>query len=221
VAAKQGPASAVTLLYSDESILVCVKPSGLDSQYGLPALLRTQSGGDVFCVHRLDRDAAGVMVYARNEQAAAALSREIAQGRFRKEYLAVCEGRPGDDAGTLRDLLFHDVKKNKSYVVTRPRRGVREAVLDYTLLESSDTGSLLRILLHTGRTHQIRVQFASRSHPLLGDRRYGSTVSCPLALWSCAISFSHPRSGKEMAFYLAPPEDAPWTDYMKGVPDHA
>ena len=115
----------------------------------------------------------------------------------------------------MRDLLYNDAARNKSFVVTRPRRGVKEALLDYELLASKEYGSLtlsaLRIALHTGRSHQIRVQFASRGMPLVGDGRYGSAIrGCPLALWSERLRFAHPVTGEEMCFSAAPPGGFPW-----------
>ena len=168
--------------------------------------------GEIYPVHRLDQAVGGVMVYARTKQAAAALSRAIQEGRMEKEYLAVLTKPMAEPHGTLRDLLYHDRVKNKTYVVKRKRNGVKEAVLDYETLASGAEGTLIRVHLHTGRTHQIRVQFSSRGLPLVGDRRYGladDPVS-PIALWSCHLSFCHPESGAPMTFDLRPPAIAPW-----------
>ena len=131
--------------------------------------------------------------------------------KLQKEYLAVIAGKPAEDAGTLRDLLYHDRAKNKSYPVKRMRAGVKEAELDYALLESRDGLSLVRVRLHTGRSHQIRVQFASRGMPLAGDVKYGSAVrDCPIALFSCALSLPHPRTGEALSFSAAPEAIYPW-----------
>ena len=157
------------------------------------------------------------MVYAKTPTAAAALSRAMTEGSFGKAYYAVVHGRPAADAGEYTDLLYRDAKKNKSYVVKKARRGVREAKLMYeTLSHAEDTpygpAALLRVRLFTGRTHQIRVQFASRGTPLLGDGRYGARDRCPaLALFSCALSFPHPDGGRTMSFTLPPPDGEPWT----------
>ena len=204
------------ILYRDGSLAVCLKPPGVVSEEGgMPALLRDQLGGEVFCVHRLDRAVGGVMVYARTKKAAASLSAAIAAGGMRKEYLAVVQGVPDEPRGELRDLLYYDAARSKSYVVTRPRRGVKEALLDYKLVDSTEweghTLSALRILLHTGRSHQIRVQFASRGMPLVGDGRYGSAIRLRgPALWSETLSFSHPDGGGELRFSSPPPENFPW-----------
>lgn len=203
----------LTILYEDEDLIFCIKPAGVVSEDpGMPALLRQQCGAaEIFCVHRLDREAAGLMVYAKSRRAAAGISAQIADGQMEKEYLALAEGKskPQD---TLRDLLFRDASRNKSYVVKRPRKGVREAELSYECLRQGEGLSLLRIKLKTGRSHQIRVQLASRKMPLVGDRKYGSSRrDCPLGLWSACLRLRHPRSGEAMCFRCPPPDTLPWT----------
>ena len=202
----------IPLLYHDKCIAVCLKPAGADSEADMPALLAGQLRVPaVSCVHRLDRAVGGVMVYALTRESAAALSREMADGRFRKEYRAVVHGRPEPEADTLRDLLFHDRGKNKSFVVRRARAGVKEAVLDYRVLEEAEGLSLLSVHLQTGRTHQIRVQFAARRHPLVGDGKYGSPRrDCAIALFSHALGFCHPQTGAALEFRAAPPPGFPW-----------
>lgn len=208
------------MLYKDDTVLVCIKPPGvLSEEDGMPRLLRAQCGvRDVYCVHRLDGQVGGLMVYALTGKSAAALSGAMAAGSIRKEYLAVVQGCPADDGATLRDLIYRDAAKNKSYVVSRMRRGVREAELEYRVLERGAGISLVLVRLHTGRSHQIRLQFASRSMPLLGDVRYGSRYKdCALALWSCALSFPHPATGDSMSFSAAPDPRWPWDsfEYLK------
>ena len=198
-------------MFSDKCIAVCIKPAGLGSQEGMCSLLREQLGGEIFCVHRLDKEVGGLMVYARSSSAAAALSAAIAGDRMNKEYLAVVRGEPEAGEGVLRDLLYRDAEKNKSYVVKRMRKGVRRAELEYKTLQRSGEESLLHIKLHTGRSHQIRVQFASRGLPLLGDTKYGSRErSCRVALWSCRLSFPHPVRGEFMEFSALPEMKYPW-----------
>ena len=215
----------VEILYEDAQLAVCVKPAGvLSEEGGMPELLRQQLGGDFFCVHRLDKPAAGVMVYARTGEAAASLGAQIAAGRMRKQYLALVQGVPETERGSMKDLLYHDASRNKSYVVTRQRRGVREALLDYELLGTAEwedmTCSGLRIVLHTGRSHQIRVQLASRGMPLIGDGRYGSALrNCPLALFSEQIGFFHPTESCEMLVSSPPPETAPWALFDLRTPE--
>lgn len=201
------------VIFADEQIAVAVKPYGVLSEdgaeeKGMPALLREQLGGGIYPVHRLDRTTEGVMVFARNKTAAARLSGIVASGGINKEYLAVVEGEPAD-GGELCDLLYFDRARNKSYVVRRERRGVKEARLWYERLATASyegrTVSLVRIALLTGRTHQIRVQFASRRYPLVGDLRYGSTIQADqIALCACALRFAHPASGEELRFVCEP-----------------
>ncbi len=205
------------VLFQDDAILVCVKPAGVSSEEdggrGLPALLRAETGCDtVFPVHRLDTAAAGLMVYAKTKAAAAAMSRAGTEGTFHKEYTAAVHGAPAAPAGEYTDLLFRDAKKNKTYVVKTMRKGVREAKLAYTVLGTAGTpwgeGSAVRIRLFTGRTHQIRVQFASRGTPLFGDGKYGARDNCPrLMLFSCALTFPHPATGEKVSFEKGPEGD--------------
>ena len=176
------------LLYADNALAICIKPVGLDSETQLPEALQKELGGEIFPVHRLDLNVGGVMVYARTKAAAAALSRLIQAGSMEKEYVALVHGNP-PESGDWKDLLFKDSRKNKVFVVKRMRSGVKPARLTFTRLTLGES-SLVRILLHTGRSHQIRVQFASRGFPLLGDHKYGArdNLSAPM-LFSCAISF--------------------------------
>lgn len=203
----------IPILHHGDGFVVCLKPVGVDSEAaGMPALLTGQLHVPaLFCVHRLDRAVGGVMVYALDRDAAASLSRQISSGRFEKEYRAVIHGQLEEKEAVLRDLLFHDRTRNKSYAVTRKRAGVREAALDYRVLREAEGCSLLSVRLHTGRTHQIRVQFASRGHPLLGDVKYGSPRGdCPIALYSHRLGFADPVSGKALNFAAPPPGGSPW-----------
>ena len=188
-------------LHSDRDLAVIVKPVGLDSEGDVPAAIREQLGGDVFTVHRLDKNVGGVMVYARTKGAAAALSRAIQEGTMVKEYVALVHGQP-PESGDWEDLLFKDSSKNKVFVVKRQRAGVKKARLEFTRLMEGES-SLVRIRLHTGRSHQIRVQFASRKFPLVGDHKYGSKddAYAPM-LFSCCITF--PWKGKTMRFEKLP-----------------
>lgn len=215
-----------TILYKDNHLLLVEKPVNLSSQPvegsdSLPYRLE-QAGYPVKPVHRLDKPTGGVMVYARTDKAAAKLSALVGQhDRFRKEYLAVVQGQPDKTEDTLTDLLYHDVRRNKSYVVNRTRKGVREATLDYTVLETvtTDDGifSLLRVRLHTGRTHQIRVQFASRKMPLYGDSRYSGIKSNSLGLWSHRLTLPHPITGETLTAKSRPDwGTAPWC-YFKNL----
>ena len=207
------------LLYLDNSIAVCVKPAGVlstDEPGGAPELLRAQLGdptATVCTVHRLDRVVGGALLLARTKEAASALGRQVMDGRFRKAYLAVVHGAPEQPEGSFTDLLRRDKRECKTYVADAPGRDVREAISDYRLLQSRDGLSLLYITLRTGRTHQIRAQFAAHGLPLVGDRKYGTLTDgeTPIALWSHRICFYHPDTGAEMEFRLPPPEQFPWT----------
>lgn len=207
------------LIYMDDDILVCLKPARVlstDEPGGVPDLAREALGdpkADVRTVHRLDRVVAGLMVLARNAKAASELSRQIRDDEFEKEYLAVVHGSPEEDSGTLRDLLGRDKARKMTFVAKEPAKGVQEAVLDYQVLNAASNMSRVQIRLHTGRTHQIRVQFASRGMPLVGERKYSElNDSCEIALWSCRIGFTHPKTGKRMEFTHEPPEVFPWTE---------
>ena len=205
------------VLYLDEDILVCIKPPRVlstDEPGGVPELARQELGqpqADVRTVHRLDRVVSGVMVLARSAQAASELSRQIREGSFQKEYLAVIHGSPAQDQGQLRDLLYRDKARRMTMVAQEPGKGVQQALLDYQVLGRREGLSLVKIRLHTGRTHQIRVQFASRGMPLVGERKYSTLEDdCQIALWSHALGFVHPTTGKPMSIRKQPPREYPW-----------
>ena len=192
----------LTVLYDDAHLVVCVKPAGILSEDDgsprcMPQLLREHyralgQSEEVFAVHRLDREVGGVMVYSRRPAVTGKLTGLVSQRQMEKEYLAVLTGHPQSPADTLTDLLFRDAKCNKSYVVSR---------------------------MHTGRTHQIRVQFSSRGLPLLGDRRYGSRdEQCRTALWSWKLSFRHPVTGKPLTCTHLPPDEYPWNLFQENLP---
>lgn len=206
------------IVYADSSILVCVKPAGVlstDEPGGLPELLRRElddENADIRTVHRLDRAVSGLMVLARDARTASELSRQIRDGEFTKEYMAVVHGLT-KESDTLRDLLIRNKARKMTFVTDSPGKGVQEAVLDYRTLWQTDSTSCVLISLHTGRTHQIRVQFASRGFPLAGERKYCEpTDDCPLALWSYRLGFTHPISGEYMSFAKEPPQDRPWNN---------
>lgn len=202
------------ILFEDKDIVVCIKERGLLSQEGkegektLPLLLRQQCKSEIYPVHRLDKEVGGVMVYAKNKKSAASLSSQVSDRTMEKQYLAVIEGVPEEKEGQMEDLLYFDKSKNKSFTVKKERRGVKKALLSYKVVSERNGFSLVRVTLHTGRTHQIRVQFASRKMSLAGDRRYGSkTEGRTIALWSCYISFVHPSDKKIMIFEELPDEE--------------
>lgn len=206
---------AIKKVYEDSEIIVIVKPFGINSEGGnsCNAADLLNDGGKPFIVHRLDREVGGLMVLAKSAESAAKLSKQIQDGNFKKEYLAVVEGEL-KEAEELIDLLFHDRLKNKTYVVKSARKGVKKAVLSYRLLSLAELDgkpvSKVRVKLQTGRTHQIRVQFASRKHPVLGDRKYGSKFNTSFALFSAYLSFKHPKTGAHLDFSELPPDTEPW-----------
>lgn len=200
----------MNILYSDKNIAVCVKPVGLDSEHALPDALKEALGGEIFPIHRLDQNVGGVMVFARTKAAAAELSRAVQDGAMVKEYLAMIHGVP-EKQGDWTDYLFKDSRKNKVFVVKKERKGVKMARLEYIRLTDGNPATV-RVRLHTGRSHQIRVQFASRGFPLLGDHKYGARddLTAP-RLFSCRITF--PFGGKTHS-YSALPEWANDAGYL-------
>lgn len=194
------------ILYSDRELVVCVKSVGLDSEKEVPGALREALGGEIYPIHRLDRNVGGVMVYARTRSAAAALSRMAREGSLVKEYVAMVHGTP-PETGDWEDLLWKDSARNKVFVVKRERKGVKSARLEFIRLTAGEA-SLVRIRLHTGRSHQIRVQFASRGFPLVGDHKYGSRdeQTAPM-LFSCRLSF--PWKGERRVFEASPDWEVP------------
>ena len=188
------------ILYSDKQIVVCIKPVGLDSEKDVPEALKEQLGGEIFPIHRLDQNVGGVMVFARTKQSAASLSKSVQEGSMVKEYVAMVHGTP-PESGDWEDLLWKDSKRNKVFVVKRQRAGVKKARLEFTR-QTAGEESLVRIRLHTGRSHQIRVQFASRGFPLVGDHKYGSRdeKTAPM-LFSCRITFPYRGETRQFETY--------------------
>ena len=214
--------SELKILFEDADIIVCTKPRGVLSQSdehggkSMVTLIEERISADgtkpyVAVVHRLDTAVGGVMVYAKSKPCAAKLSACVCDKElFKKQYIAVICGKPEEARGVYRDLLFKDTHLSKSFVVDKMRKGVKEASLEYETLgynEKEDL-SLVKITLHTGRTHQIRVQFSSRKTPLSGDKKYGARDGRNmLALWSYSLSFFHPSSKKPMSFCALPDEN--------------
>ena len=212
----------IKILEQNEEFVVCIKPQGVTSEdgskSGLPTLL-AENDKKPLVVHRLDREVSGVMVLAKNKRMAALISKQITDHTFQKEYLAVVEGKL-EDHGILEDLIYHDRVKNKTYIVKKERNGVKSAKLEFWRLGVAETPdgvvSLARVKLFTGRTHQIRVQFASRKHPLMGDRKYGSRLNCSFALFSRLIELCY-FTGKKKVFTAKLQNIYPWSEFEKEV----
>ena len=188
------------ILYTDKEIAVCIKPVGLDAEHQVPQVLTEQLGGEIFPLHRLDKNVGGVMVYARTKAAAAFFSKLIQNGEMVKEYVALVHGQV-PESGDWQDLLFKDSRKNKVFVVKKQRAGVKSARLEFVRLRTGET-SLVRIRLHTGRSHQIRVQFSSRGFPLAGDHKYGARddEKSP-KLHCCCITFPYHGEQKQFSHF--------------------
>ncbi len=218
------------ILYEDKYLLICEKPVGVESQRSsrggedMLSLLeeyRRERGEDAYVglVHRLDTTTGGAMIYSKREVMTGKLSALVQSGDYKKTYLAVIHGAPEAESGEMRDMLFHDKIKNKSYVCGKKRSGVKEAVLNYRVIktierEDDEKMSLVEIELVTGRTHQIRVQFASRKMPLVGDGKYGSRDNkASMALWSHKVKFVHPITKKGIAAESTAPENYPWNTF--------
>ena len=206
----------VEIIYENENIVACVKKSGISSESDLPNALKSQLKSEIYTLHRLDVPVGGVMIYAKTKAAAAKMSQKIAENTdFTKTYLVLCEGVFEESEGEMCDLLFKDSRKNKSFVVKKERKGVKKAKLYYRVIKvgkyNEKDCSLLEVRLETGRSHQIRVQFASRRHPLLGDGKYGSHINCPIAL------FSHRIETEGKVFEKELPDEKPWNIFIEEV----
>ena len=189
------------ILYNDTNLIVCVKPIGLDSEHDVPEALKKACGGEIYTLHRLDKNVGGVMIYARNAHTASILSKVIQEGKMIKEYVALVHGHPKNE-DILEDFLFKDSRKNKVFVVKKERKGVKKASLEYHVIQSYEDTSLVHIKLHTGRSHQIRVQFSSRGYPLVGDHKYGSKdKKTEPMLFSCKISVPYKKENKCFEYF--------------------
>lgn len=208
------------ILYIDADVIVCIKPprvKSTDEPGGLPELIRIELGdpkADVRTVHRLDQVVSGLMVLARNPKAASELSRQIRDDEFEKEYFAVLHSVLPETKAILRDFLHRDKKERKSYIVPENSPESQEAILEYEILGDKKESCLVRVKLHTGRTHQIRAQFSGRGYPIFGDRKYSlNNDPCEIALWSHIIGFTHPSTGERMFFEKNPDRNYPWDGF--------
>ena len=212
----------IGIIYEDKEIVVCIKPRGILSQeasIGEESMIsKLKENRDYIApVHRLDRAVCGIMVYAKTPKAAANLSKQIQERTMIKEYEAVIHGVPAEEQGIMEDILFKDSAKNKSFVVKSMRKGAKKASLEYRILGTriigEETISMVHGRLHPGRPHQIRVQFASRKMPLMGDGKYGGRDHVKnIALCSTDLYFEHPTTGEPLHFSHKPNmEEEPWS----------
>ena len=214
----------IQIVYEDNHLLVVVKPPNMPTQAdasGDPDLHSTmkryiaekyQKPGAVYLglVHRLDRPVGGLVVLARTSKAADRLSGQVREKTLARQYVAAVRGSAPEHA-ELRDWLLKDERTNTVRAVAAGTPGAKDAHLAWQKAGEADGLSLIRVKLFTGRSHQIRVQLASRGMPLLGDGKYGSRVKgCTPALWSCAVGFDHPETGQRVRFSALPPACFPW-----------
>lgn len=212
----------IKILFEDEHICICEKLPGMlseasQSNESLPNILKKQMNCDIFTLHRLDKPVGGAIMYAKTKQSASAFSKLISENAITKQYITVLDAIPDNDEAELTDFLFRDKQKNKTFVVKRMRKGVKEAKLTYKIISKSENHALTLVTLITGRTHQIRAQFASRKTPVAGDGKYGSRDNkCETALWSHKLEFTHPLTGEKLSIISQPPYDSyPWNLFKK------
>lgn len=219
----------LNVIYEDNHIIVVEKPFNMPTQEDESkdkdlltvvkeyVKVRYDKPGDVYIgmVHRLDRVAGGLMVFARTSKAASRLSEEIRNREFYKEYMTVVEGHIKAEKAQLVDYLKKDKDTNTVTVVGKQVKDSKEAILKYEMIESKDNLTLLSVNLLTGRPHQIRVQFSSRKNPIWGDGKYGSSYKSRkgIALWSKKLEFMHPTKKTKMTFVLEPPLVEPWDKF--------
>ncbi|MCQ2429045.1 MAG: RluA family pseudouridine synthase [Clostridia bacterium] len=213
---------SVNILYEDAALVIAEKPAGMPSQpdpNGQPDLYSALSVSrpGLSLIHRLDTPTGGVMVFGKTSQTAAALSAAVQDHNvFIKEYLCVLSSAPDEPDGEMSDLLFHDSVRNKTYPVDRKRAGAKSARLAYRVVSTlPDRHTLVLVRLYTGRTHQIRAQFAARGLPLVGDGKYGSREKAPsLALWAVRLTFPHPLTRKPVQAVSLPDNTrSPWSAF--------
>ncbi|MDE6667594.1 MAG: RluA family pseudouridine synthase [Clostridia bacterium] len=219
--------SELIILYEDNHVIVVLKPQMVaccpdeSGDYNLFDCVKDylkeayNKPGNAFLglVHRLDRPTGGVMVFAKTSKAAARLSEQMKNGGFEKKYYAVLCGTPSKKKAVLENYLRKNSINNTVYVCTQTEEGAKFASLEYEIKEEKAGLSLAEITLHTGRTHQIRVQTAAINCPVYGDMRYGGdkAVKGKLALWAYSLRFKHPTTGESLKFMIEPPkEDNPW-----------
>ena len=217
----------IDIVYEDNHIIVVLKPQGVPTcgdESGDDSLLEGvrrylkvtyEKPGNVYVglIHRLDRPTGGVMVFAKTSKAASRLSEQMRGGDFEKKYFTVLVGTPKEPQKTLVNYLKKNPVNNMVYLCPPTTDGAKMASLDYRVLQEREGLCLAEVRLHTGRTHQIRVQMAGMGHPVYGDMRYGGENAKKgwLALWAYSLSFTHPVTKERMRFMVQPPADnVPW-----------
>lgn len=220
------------IVYENEDFALVNKPVGMDSEHAL--------GEGFFPVHRLDKVASGLLLYAKNPRSAKKLSESLQEGKIKKRYHIIVESAcdtSKEDGETLSvktnstkntgsseakrlpkegcfsDYLYKDVKKQKMFPVKKLRKGVKEAVLHYQVLEERDGLALVDVELETGRFHQIRAQFSAHGFPLFGDGKYGSRQKGNVALHCYTLSFPDPKNGEELHFAIQDRDEEPWRKF--------
>ena len=222
------------IISENEDFALVNKPVGMDSERA--------PGEGFFPVHRLDKVASGLLLYAKNPRSAKKLSESLQEGKIKKRYHIIVESA-GDTSkedgevlsvktnstkntgsseakrlpkeGCFSDYLYKDVKKQKMFPVKKLRKGVKEAVLHYQVLEERDGLALVDVELETGRFHQIRAQFSAHGFPLFGDGKYGSRKKGNVALHCYTLSFPDPKSGEELHFEIKDRDEEPWRKFLK------
>lgn len=215
------------ILHEDNHIIVVLKPQNIPSCEDvskdrdmltiIKEYIKTtyNKPGNVYLglVHRLDRPTGGVMVFAKSSKAAARLTEQMQNGDFEKRYFAVLSGVPKQEKAVLTHYMKKNAVNNMVYICSPTEAGAKFAQLDYTVVESKDNLALADVRLHTGRSHQIRVQMNAIGTPVYGDMRYGGEKAKKgyLSLWAYYLSFTHPISKERMVFRVQPPKDVrPW-----------
>lgn len=228
MANRQFTVDDLIVLHEDRHVIVVVKPANVPSQADESGdadmltvvkqhLMKEYDKESVYCglVHRLDRPTGGVMVFAKTSKAASRLAEQMRGGDFEKKYFAVLAGCPKEKKATLVNYLKKNPVNNMVYICPPTTDGAKMASLDYEVLEEEGGCSLVRVRLHTGRTHQIRVQMAGLGTPVYGDMRYGgeNAKKGGLALWAYSLCFTHPVTKERMRFMAEPPQISPWKHF--------
>lgn len=221
----------IPIIYEDNHLLVVTKPPNILSQgdhtgdtdmltllkQGIKVRYNKPANVYLGLVHRLDRPVGGVMVFAKTSKSASRLANQMRSREFVKIYMAVIHGRLLKKEDTLIHYLVKDTKTNMVSAVRKEIKGAKKSIIDYQVMGTGKDFSLVKVNLHTGRPHQVRVQFSTIGHPIYGDQRYGvkfSNRKKQIALWSHEIICEHPTLKKKMSFVSFPEKQYPWSSFM-------